>query len=308
MDLSLHRLKLLRELERRGTVTAAAQALNYTVSAVSQQLALLERDAGTTLFEKRGRRMVLTEAGVVLAEHAEEILGAVDRAGVALEAVRGGMAATLTVGVWASVAAGLVPRALNILAEQQPGIEVLTKELAPEDTAGAVRDGDLDFSFVIDYSNYPMPWDPQLTRQVIAVEQMHAALPPHSYDGSSVSLADLADFRWILSGPRSHFGRAVRMACRSSGFDPKIRHEVGEQATALAMVASGLGVTLVSDLGLHMLPAGIDIVPLDDQFFRTVSVAHRTRGEVRASLQLVVGAVTEAARELGLEDGSAVSA
>lgn len=304
MDLSLHRLKLLRELARRGTVTAAAQALNYTVSAVSQQLALLERDAGTTLFEKRGRRVVLTEAGVVLAEHADEILAAVDRAGVALEAARGGMSATLTAGVWASVAAGLLPRALNILQKEQPGIEVLTKELAPEDTAGAVRDGDLDFSFVIDYSNYPMPWIPQLTRQVVAVEQMHAALPPHTYD-RSVTLVDLAEFPWVLSGPRSHFGQAVRMACRSAGFDPKIRHEVGEQPTALAMVAAGLGVTLVSDLGLYLLPKGVDIVPLDDQFFRTVSVAHRTTGEVRASLQWVIGAVADAARDLGLEDGSA---
>lgn len=306
MDLSLHRLKLLRELARRGTVTAAAQALNYTVSAVSQQLALLERDAGTTLFEKRGRRMVLTEAGVVLAEHADEILAAVDRAGVALEAARGGMSATLTAGVWASVATGLLPRALNILQKEQPGIEVLTKELAPEDTAGAVRDGALDFSFVIDYSNYPMPWIPQLTRQVVAVEQMHAALPPHTYD-RSVALVDLAEFPWILSGPRSHFGQAVRMACRSAGFDPKIRHEVGEQPTALAMVAAGLGVTLVSDLGLYVLPKGVDIVPLDDQFFRTVSIAHRTTGEVRASLQWVIGAVAVAARELGLEDGSAAT-
>ncbi|NLE82152.1 MAG: LysR family transcriptional regulator [Rhodococcus sp.] len=304
MDLSLHRLKLLRELERRGTVTAAAQALNYTVSAVSQQLSLLERDAGTILFEKRGRRMVLTEAGVVLAEHAEEILAAVDRARDAMEEARGGVAATLTAGVWASVSTGLLPTALKILEAEHPGIEVRTKELAPEETAGAVRDGDLDFSFVIDYSNYPMPWDPQLTRQVIAVEQMHAALPPGSHDGTPMLLKDLAEQPWILSGPRSHFGCAVRMAAHAVGFDPKIRHEVGEQTTALAMVAAGLGVTLVSDLGLHLRPDNITIAPLDDQFFRTVSVAHRTTGEVRASLQLVIAAVVAAAKELGLDDGT----
>lgn len=301
MELSLHRLKLLRELRRRGTVTAAAQSLNYTVSAVSQQLTLLERDAGTTLFEKLGRRMVLTEAGVVLAEHAEEILASVERAGVAMEAAQGGVSARLTAGVWASVAAGLLPTALNDLAEAHPGIELRTKELAPEETAGAVRDGALDLSFVIEYSNYPLEWDPALNRQVIAVERMHAALPPGSDHGETIALAALADRQWILAGPRAHFGKAVRKACHHAGFDPKIGHEVGEQATALAMVASGLGVTLVSDLGLRLLPAEIDIVALEDDFFRTVWVAYRASSEPRASVQLVIGAVSDAAQRLGLE-------
>lgn len=294
-------MKLLRELRRRGTVTAAAQSLNYTVSAVSQQLTLLERDAGTTLFEKLGRRMVLTEAGVVLAEHAEEILASVERAGVAMEAAQGGVSARLTAGVWASVAAGLLPTALNDLAEAHPGIELRTKELAPEETAGAVRDGALDLSFVIEYSNYPLEWDPALNRQVIAVERMHAALPPGSDHGETIALAALADRQWILAGPRAHFGKAVRTACHHAGFDPKIGHEVGEQATALAMVASGLGVTLVSDLGLRLLPAEIDIVALEDDFFRTVWVAYRASSEPRASVQLVIGAVSDAAQRLGLE-------
>ncbi|KAA0024102.1 LysR family transcriptional regulator [Antrihabitans cavernicola] len=300
MELSLHRLKLLRELRRRGTVTAAAQSLSYTVSAVSQQLTLLERDAGTPLFEKLGRRMVLTEAGVVLAEHAEEILASVERAGVAMEAAQGGVSARLTAGVWASVAAGLLPTALTALSEAHPGIELRTKELAPEDTADAVRDGALDLSFVIEYSNTPLEWDPALNRQIVAVERMHVALPPGSELGDVVALADLADRQWILAGPRSQFGRAVRRACHHAGFDPKIGHEVEEQATALAMVVSGLGVTLVSDLGLRLLPPGSYIVELADDFHRTVWVAYRASSEPRASLQLVIGAVAGAARQLGL--------
>ncbi|NLG55664.1 MAG: LysR family transcriptional regulator [Rhodococcus sp.] len=306
MELSLHRLKLLRELRRRGTVTAAAESLNYTVSAVSQQLALLERDTGTQLFEKRGRRMIFTEAGVVLAEHADEILTAVDRAAVAIETARSGVAARLTAGVWASVAAGLLPPALAILDAENPEIDVRTRELAPEDTAGAVRDGALDFSFVIDYSNYPMPWDPLLTRSVIARERMYAALPPELLTPRlgpgtiSIALADLAHLHWILAGPRSHFGRAARQACQEAGFDPKIKHEVGEQATALSMVASGMGVTLVSDLGLSLIPEDINIVPLEDPFFRTVSVAHHATGEPRESIKLVIAALRQAANDLGL--------
>ncbi|PXY22215.1 LysR family transcriptional regulator [Prauserella muralis] len=300
MELSLHRLRMLRELHRRGTVTAAAAALHYTASAVSQQLAQLERDVGAKLFERLGRRVQLTDLGMLLTEHAEVILGSVERATMALEEAQDGVAARLTAGVWASVATGLLPPALAALAADHPGIEVRTKELAPEETAGAVRDGSLDFSFVIDYSDYPMPWDPTLARVVIAVERLHAAVPAGSVPASAVELTQLADYRWILAGPRSHFGRAVRIACQRHGFEPKIDHEVGEQATALAMVAAGLGVTLVSDLGLSLRPPGVDIVALTEPVMRTVSIAHRASAARRPSLQLVIEAVRAAAAEQGL--------
>lgn len=300
MELSLPRLRMLRELHRRGTVTAAAAALHYTASAVSQQLAQLERDVGAKLVERLGRRVQLTELGMLLTEHAEEILGAVERATMALEEAQATVSVRLTAGVWASVASGLLPAALTALAAEHPGIQVRTRELAPEETAGAVRDGTLDFSFVIDYSNYPMTWDPALTRVVIAVERLHAAVPEGAVPSASVALPDLADHPWILAGPRSHFGRAVRIACQRAGFEPRINHEVGEQATALAMVAAGLGVTLVSDLGLSLRPAGVDVVALTEPVTRTVAVAYRSRDEGRPSLHLVIDAVRAAAAAQGL--------
>ncbi|MFD6893282.1 LysR substrate-binding domain-containing protein [Rhodococcus sp. NPDC060086] len=300
MELSLRRLRMLRELHRRGTVTAAAAALHYTTSAVSQQLALLERDVGATLFVRHGRRVQLTDVGLVLAEHAEEILRSVERATTALERTQDGVTARLIGGVWASVASSLLPRALTLLAAEYPGIEVRTKELAPEDTAGAVQVGTLDFSFVIDYSNYPMPWDPELSRVVIAVERLHAVMPPGSEPANTTSLADLAEYPWVLAGPNSHFGRAVRSACQHSGFEPRINHEVGEQATALAMVAAGLGVTLVSDLGLTLRPPGIEVVALTDPLMRTISIAHRGADAQRRPLQLVIDAVRTAAAAQGL--------
>jgi DNA-binding transcriptional LysR family regulator len=300
MELSLQRLRMLRELHRRGTVTAAAAALHYTASAVSQQLAQLERDVGARLFERLGRRVQLTELGLVLTEHAEEIIGSVERATLALEEAQEGVSARLTAGVWASVASGLLPAALTALAADHPGIQVRTKELAPEDTEGAVRDGALDFSFVIDYSNYPMSWDPALARVVIAVERLHAAVPAGAVPSATLSLPGLAEHPWILAGPRSHFGRAVRIACQRGGFEPKINHEVGEQATALAMVAAGLGVTLVSDLGLSLCPPGVDIVSLTEPVMRTVSIAYRMKAARRPSLELVIEAVRAAAAEKGL--------
>ncbi len=300
VELSLQRLRMLRELHRRGTVTAAAAALHYTASAVSQQPAQLERDVGAKLFERLGRRVQLTELGMVLTEHAEEILGSVERATMALEEAQKNVSVRLTAGVWASVASGLLPSALTALAAEHPGIQVRTRELAPEDTAGAVRDGALDFSFVIDYSSYRMPWDPALTRTEIAVERLHAAVPAGALPVSTVTLPELAEHPWILAGPRSHFGRAVRIACQRSGFEPTINHEVGEQTTALAMVAAGLGVTLVSDLGLSLCPPGVDVVALTEPVTRTVSIAYRTGSARRTSLQLVIDAVRAAAAAKGL--------
>ena len=306
MELSLRRLRMLRELHRRGTVTAAAAALHYSPSAVSQQLAQLEREVGVQLIEKLGRRVRLTELGLLLNEHAEDILASAERATVALESAQGGVTARLEAGVWASVASGLLPSALTALAVDHPGIEVRTVELAPEDTAEAVRDGSLDFSFVIDYSDYAIPKDPGLERRVIAVERLHAAVPAGIVPAATVSLADLAEHPWILSGPRSHFGRAVRIACRRHGFEPRIHHQVEEQATALAMVAGGLGVTLVSDLALALLPDGVDIVAIPEPVVRTVSIVHRSASPPRQSLELVIEAVRTAAAHKGLAAGSTV--
>ncbi|MGX1855981.1 LysR substrate-binding domain-containing protein [Dietzia sp. NPDC055340] len=300
MEPSLHRLRLLHELERRGTVTAVASALDYTVSAVSQQLSLLEREAGTPLFERRGRGLVLTEAGLVLAGHARTILAAVEDAGHAMESAREGGATTLTAGVWASVATALLPAGLRVLGRDHPQISVRTRELAPEDTTGAVRDGSLDLSFVLDYSSYPMARVPDLARLPVAVESLRAVVPRGSIPAGEVSLTDLAGAPWVIAHPRSHFGRAVRIACREAGFDPEVRHEAGEQSTALALVAAGLGVTIASDLGLVTTPEGVDVLPLVESPTRTVSVTFRERDTRRLQLRAFVDAFAEAADLMGL--------
>lgn len=300
MEVSFHRLRLLSELARRGTVTAVAAALSYTVSAVSQQLALLEREAGTALFERRGRRLVLTEAGLVLAGHADTILAAVEDAGRAMESARADIGTTLTAGIWASVASTLLAPGLRVLERENPGIVVRTRELAPEDTTGAVRDGSLDLAFVLDYSSYPMAHVAELVRVPIAVETLHAVVPHGFVDTARVHLADLAGAPWVLSHPRSHFGRAVRLACRDAGFEPEIRHEVGEQSTALALVAAGLGVTLATDLVLGTFPTQVDVLPLAEDLSRTMSIVYRQRDASRRPLHAFVEAFTEAASELGL--------
>lgn len=300
MELSLHRLRMLRELHRKGTVTAAAAALHYTASAVSQQLAQLERDVGARLFERLGRRVQLTELGLLLAEHAEEILDAVERASLALEEAQEAATVKLTVGVFATVAAGLLPRALQTLSGRHPGIHLRTRQLPPEACAAAVRDGELDLAFVIGYADAPMSWDSTLLGTEIAVERLHVAAPAGTLGPGPVALSDLAEHPWILTSPKSHFGTAVRAACLRSGFNLSITHEVEEQSTAMSMVAGGLGITIVSDLGLTLRPPGMDALALTSPITRTVSVVYRSTALRRPALTMVIDVFRSAAAELGI--------
>src|SRR5699024_12381642 len=120
----------------------------------------------------------------------------------------------------------------------------------------------------------------------------------------TVALRDLSEHPWILAGFRSHLGKAVLLACRQQGFDPQIMHTVEEQSTALAMVAGGLGVSLVSDLALDSVPQGVSIVALDQPVMRTVSIARRRAAGARSALDLVIAAVRTAAGANGLASGT----
>ncbi|MDF4251887.1 LysR substrate-binding domain-containing protein [Streptomyces sp. WMMB303] len=331
MELSLNRLRMLRELSRRGTLTAAAAALHYTPSAVSQQLAALEREVCVPLLEHVGRRVRLTEIGRVLAQHAEEILAAEERARIALEQARDTLTAELTVGVLATLAGTLVPPTLATLTERHPGVHVRTREVVPEETQAAVRDGDLDLAFVLDYPTAPGSGalDGALESTLVGVEQLYLVAPhgtlstpaasgpsaeqpagtaaaPRSADreraavGTPVDLKDLAGSSWVASGTDTEFGRALCAVCRTAGFTPRIAHQIDEQATAMAMVATGLGITLVAELALPLRPANVDVFPFRDPIRRRITVIRRTSTRDRPSELAFVRAALDTAASLRL--------
>ncbi|QVQ50743.1 LysR family transcriptional regulator [Spiractinospora alimapuensis] len=301
MELSLHRLRMLYEFSRCGTVTETATILHYTPSAVSQQLAVLEREVGLELLEQVGRRLRLTEVGRVLATHAGEVLAAERRARIAVEQAQKTLQAELTVGVLATLASSLVPPALARLAERHPGIRVKTREVPPEQMQTAVREGELDLAFVLDYPDAPTAWDASVVSTPICVEQLRLVTPPGALDSAEpVDLAEFADFSWVASEANTQFGHALRMVCQRAGFVPHIAHQVDEQATAMAMVAAGLGVTLVADLGLSLRPAAVDIVPLRDPMTRRVLVVRRQATGDRPSECAFVRATLDAAADFGL--------
>lgn len=298
MELSLHRLRMLREVARHGGVTAAASAMHYSPSGISQQLTALENEVGAPILERIGRKVRLTSIGLVLLEHAEILLDAERNAQTALEQARGRLDVELTVGVFATVAAGLIPPILRDLATHYPQIQLSTRESDPEDALTDLRHGHLDLAFLVEYPDAPESWPTNLTVIPVGLDQFHLAAPAGQLTGPAIGLADLADHNWIISGPHTYYGRAVRAACQRAGFDLHITHQVDEQATALAMVAAGLGITLMSDLGEAFRSPDVDLFDLDRPLQRRLLIAHHTNARHRPAIPIFLDSATRAATTL----------
>src|ERR1700694_4194186 len=143
MALDVRRLRLLREVALRGTIAAAAEALSFTASAVSQQLTTLEREAGAELLERNGRGVRLTDAGSMLVSHAESILAELERAESDLEELRTTVAGRIRVAAFPSVTAAVLAPAFAALAERHPGLTVTHSEFEPEHALREVKLGEL---------------------------------------------------------------------------------------------------------------------------------------------------------------------
>jgi len=301
MELSLRRLRTLREVARQGGVNAAAATLHFSPSAVSQQLEALSVEVGAPVLERVGRGVRLTEVGRVLAEHAEILLAAEQRACAAVEGARHSLSAHLTVGVFAAAGAGLLPAVIDDLAARHPGITLDSTEADGEDVVADVRHGHLDLALLLDYPDAPEPWKADLGVVPLGQDQIHLAVSAGSDHRPGTDLAALADEDWILSGPDTYWGRAVRTACRRAGFEPHVRHRVDSSATALAMVGAGLGITLVSDLGRTFCPpTGVVVVPLERPLSRRILIAHLPHTGERPTARAVLAAFARAAAAQGL--------
>ena len=160
--LNLTQLSTLRELVRRGTLAAAAEHLGYTPGAVSQHLASLEATLGVGLVERSGRHLVLTDAGRVMAEHAEELLTAEARAVNATRSAHDAVAGPLIVGTWGSSAATLLAPLVSRMSVAFPEVSISSREVDLDSATASVRYGEVDVAFGLDYPDAPMPRDKSL--------------------------------------------------------------------------------------------------------------------------------------------------
>ncbi|MFG2111644.1 LysR substrate-binding domain-containing protein [Streptomyces sp. NPDC048718] len=296
--LDVRRLRLLRELDLRGTIAAVAEALAFTPSAVSQQLGTLEREAGVALLERSGRGVRLTPAGRNLVRHAEAVLERLEQAEAELAEARHGPAGPLRIGAFPTATRALVPEALALLAARFPALEPMVSEMDPSGVAHALRAGDLDVALVHDYDLVPKPPEPGLAGVPLCEEAMYLACrDERGGPGASVGAGGLEvlalrrDSPWIMAAPDTMCRAVTEQMCRAAGFVPRVRHQVDEFATVLAFVAAGHGVAVVPQLGATQPPPGVSLTALP--------VRRRTRIAFRggAGAHPSVAALTEALRE-----------
>ncbi|WP_229857817.1 LysR family transcriptional regulator, partial [Streptomyces anandii] len=200
--LNLERLRTLDALARHGSVSGAAEGLHVTTSAVSQQMAKLEREVGQRLLTKNGRGVRLTDAGRLLAEHAARILSQVALAQSDLEAQRGEVVGELRLGAFPTAARGLFPAALSRLRSRHPGLRAATAEMEPASALRAVLRGDVDVAVVLDWYNKRLPVPGGLSRAALLDDPADVALPAgHPLaDRDEVDLEEFADDDWITWG------------------------------------------------------------------------------------------------------------
>lgn len=293
--LSRSSLLALRELAAFGTMRAAADVLGVTPGAVSQQLTALEERLGVAVIVRSGRGVQLTDAGRLLVEHAERILLAQDQALAAVRTLGPQAAGRVTLGLFGSSAA-LLPTIVQSVAAAHPGIEIRTREIDVDEALMAVRRGWVDLAFGLDYADAPIPRVADVGFTPLLVERMGIAMASGElHRRGRVDLAAGRDWDWILAPAGTHYGDAVRAACRRAGFEPRVIHEVTDTAASLALAASGQGVTPVTELMRRLVPdLPIEVQQIEQDVTRSLCLAMPGRGDVRPSVQATAELITRA--------------
>jgi DNA-binding transcriptional LysR family regulator len=291
--LDLHRLRLLRELEARGTVSAVAAALGYTTSAVSQQLAVLEREAGAELLERVGRNVQLTDAGRVLARHAQGLLDSVEAAEAEVAQVAAGqVAGTVRISAFQSAFLRIVAPAVRALADSHPRIRVEAGELEVEQGVPALRLQHLDVVVGDEYDDQPRPVHRDLVRTDLVRERVRLVLPlDHPLARRrKVPLAELAAQPWAACQPGTgHREMQIRTCRQLGGFEPDLRYASDDFLILLELVRTTGACALLPELVLGYEAPGVVVRDLaEGAIGRTVYLL------TRASRTPAVTVVTDA--------------
>ncbi|HTW13311.1 MAG TPA: LysR substrate-binding domain-containing protein [Solirubrobacteraceae bacterium] len=262
--LNLTRLKVLSEVVNRGSFSAAADALDYTQSAVSQAIARLEAETGTTLLVRDRRAIRPTPAGSTLLSHAEAIFAQVQAAEDDLAAMLGVRGGRLRVATFPSGGATLMPQAVAAFRRAHPAVELTLAEGEPEDIVPRLRAGELDlallFGFIGDEQRFA-----GLSVTLLFNDPLYAALPVNHMlvRKHALTLSDLCNEDWVQTSAASANARYVVDQCRLAGFAPRVSFESDDYETVQGLVAAGVGVALIPRLALTRVHPGIVVRALE---------------------------------------------
>jgi DNA-binding transcriptional LysR family regulator len=302
--LELRRLRLLRELHERGTIAAVADALQFTPSAVSQQLAMLEREAGVRLLERAGRGVRLTDPALVLVDHADALLERAALAEADLAAAAGAVTGRGRIAGFQSVAQRLALPAIEALARDAPRLRCELVEAEPEAALPALALGDVDLVLGDEWQHQPRRLPAGVQRHELLRDPVHlvlpAAHPAARRHAAAVPLAALAGETWATGHAGIGWEEMTQRTCRElGGFDPDIRHRANDATIGLALVARGLAVTLLPDLPLPDRHPGIALRAIaEGSVSRAIFAATRAADAARPSTRALLAAVRDAAAAL----------
>lgn len=286
------RLRALDAVASYGTVLAASAALHCTPSAVSQQLGKLERETGTTLVEKDGRRLRLTAAGEVLAHHAARVLAALDEAESALAAQRDTVTGRVTVAAFATACRGLMPHALHRLAADYPELRTGLVEGDPHSGLDRLQRGHVDLAVLDDWPEVALTFPPGITSTELGLDTADLVVPTGHRLATSpapVHRDQLHGERWIAAPPGAICYEWLMRVL--PGVEPDFL--VGEFETQLTLVAAGLGVAMLPRLARPTLPAGVVTVAVSPRPTRRVTVAWREASAARPAIAATLAALRE---------------
>jgi len=303
--LDLRRLRLLQELHRRGTIAAVAEALQFTPSAVSQQLAVLERESGVPLLERSGRGVRLTDAALVLVRHADTLLERAELAEAELAAAAGSVAGRGRVAAFQSVALRLVAPAMRALARDAPGLRCELVEAEPEQSLPALALGDIDLVLADEWQHQPHSRPAGVERHdlhrdpvYLVLAEDHPAVRRHE---RAIPLAELAGEAWTTGHPGTGWEEITDRTCRQlGGFDPDVRHRANDSVVGLGLVAHGLAVTLLPEFVAPGVHPGVAVRGIaEGSVYRDIFAATRSADAQRPSLRVLLAAVRAAAAGVG---------
>lgn len=285
--LDVSRLQVLLHVIEGGSVTAAAARLQYSPSAVSQQLRRLEREVGQPLLTRHARGMVPTEAGQVLAGHARKVVRQLTAAEADLAEIAGLRRGQLSIGTFATVGSSFVPLAVQRFRQLYPSIRLHIHSDREQGLIDKLEEGEVGLSLLWDYEWRRIdPSQVALTTlfedpTVLVVAADHPLAGEHS-----VHMRDLVDEGWIIRSEQHPVVEVLRRSAAAAGFEPRISFEANDYQEAQAMVSVGFGVALAPRTALTNKHPGVRIVSLGDSAPpRRIVVAHR-HDRVRAPAEI----------------------
>ena len=302
--LDLRRLRLLRELNERSTIAAVADALQFTPSAVSQQLAQLEREAGVPLLERQGRGVRLTDAALMLVEHAEALLERVELAEAELAAAAGTVGGRGRIAGFQSVLQHIVLPAIDALSRDAPRLRCELLEAEPEEALPALALGDVDIVIGDEWQHQPRRLPAGVERHELLSDPVYLVMPARHPAArrhrDAVPLAELAGDVWTAGHVGMGWEEMTYRTCRQlGGFEPDIRHRANDATICVALVSRGLAVAMLPELPLPERRTGLAIRRIaDGPVSRQIFASTRTADAGRPSTQALLAAMRGAAAAL----------